>query len=359
MKAFRPLPMSYNGAKLKQSAAAQPERYAALVLGWGSLEGYLPMDRKSYANAAIRYTNLLESLSQGDSGAFWELWFLHQDYLYQCCLEWMGGDVTDAQDAMSQAMLKAWDRLPLHAHKIINLKAWLARFVHNLCMDIHRERGRKEIGIDNIESPASELLSSEIKIAIRSVIEALPIRLQSPFVMRFEQDLSCLDIAQKLNISLDNVYKRISQARAILKPQMQKYLSEEEDSDCLEISLSWINTQEATEANLNQGIQQDLLATMFTQVEAGSEALRNRGMQCLYCLSTHMSKNGNRRGKQNYLCQQCDRQFVDSYSTKGYSPEVRECCLKLFADGMGYREIGRKIGVSHNTIKNWVNRAAT
>jgi RNA polymerase sigma factor (sigma-70 family) len=294
---------------------------------------------------------LLENLSKGDSRAFWELWFLHQDYLYQCCLKLMDRNVTDAQDVMSQVMLKAWDRLPSQAQKITNLKAWLARFTHNLCMDIHRERGRKEKGTSNIESSASELLSPEIKIIISLIIEALPIRLQSPFVMRFEQDLSCIEIAKKLGISVDNVYKRISQARKILKPQMQAYLSEHDDSDCLEIFLLMISKQETMEGNVKTGSQQDLPLTLLAQAVVS--------LQCPYCLSTQTIKNGHRRGKQNYLCQQCDRQFVDSHSVKGYPSEVREHCLKLHIDGMGYRAIGRETGVSHSTVKNWVRQAAT
>jgi DNA-directed RNA polymerase specialized sigma24 family protein len=71
---------------------------------------------------------LLENLSKGDSNAFWELWVPRQDYLYRCCLNWMDKNETDAQDALSRTMLKAWDKLPLHAANIINLKAWLTRF---------------------------------------------------------------------------------------------------------------------------------------------------------------------------------------------------------------------------------------
>lgn len=300
----------------------------------------------------------LRKLSTGDSTAFWELWLPHQSYLYHCCLKWMDNNETDAQDALSQVMLKAWDKLPLHAEKIINLKAWLTRFSYHLCIDLHREGGRKKIGMDSPELPASDLLSTEMKMKIHFEVDALPLRLRSPFKMRFEQDVSCLDIARKLGLSIDNVYKRLSQARAILKPQMQKHLSEEDDSNHLEISLLLINQQESTAANLNKGIQQNLLP-MLTQGKAGSEALHNQRMQCVYCQSIHTCRNGHRRGKQNYLCQQCDRQFVDSCAFKGYPLKVKERCLKLHTQGTGYRAIGRETGVCHNTVANWVRQDAT
>ncbi|MBW4478206.1 MAG: sigma-70 family RNA polymerase sigma factor [Tolypothrix brevis GSE-NOS-MK-07-07A] len=313
---------------------------------------------------------LLKSLSQRDYTAFWQLWMPYQDYLYHCCLTWMDGNVTDAQDALSQATLKAWDKLPHHADKITNLKAWLTRFTHNVCMDIHREHGTKAIGIDNfeeiagqvevvtfpVESSESAILDSEIEITIRCAIKALPPRMRSPFIMRFEQDMSYLDIAQKLGISIDNVYKRISQARSILKQQMNKYILQEDDSAFLEIPLPSIKKQKPTKANLNKKIQQKLAATCLTQAEASGEVLHNGGMQCLYCQSTHICKNGNRKGKQNYLCKKCDRQFINSYSSKRYPSEVRERCLKLYADGMGYRAIARETGVSHNTVINWIKQ---
>jgi RNA polymerase sigma factor (sigma-70 family) len=316
---------------------------------------------------------LLKSLSQGERTAFWQLWILHQNYLYHCCLTWMHGNVTDAQDALSEATLKAWDQLFLHSDKITNLKAWLKRFTHHLCMDIHRQHGRRAIGIDNfeeiagqievvtfsLESPESALLGSEMETIICCAIKALPLRLRSPFSMRFEQDMSYLDIAQKLGISIDNVYKRISQARAILEPQINKYLSGEDNSAFLEILFPLIKEEKPTEVNFNKEIQQGFAVTLLTQLDAGDEALHNQGMQCFYCQSTDISKNGKKRGKQNYLCQKCDRQFIDSYSTKGYPPEVRERCLKLFANGMGCRAIGRETGVSHNTVINWIKQETT
>ncbi len=189
---------------------------------------------------------LLARLSQGDTNAFWPLWLPHQDYLYHRCLRWMDGNVSAAEDVFSQVTLKAWHKLPVHAHKITRLRAWLTRFTHNFCVDIYRKQGRRAVGIDNfeeiagqleasyaaVESPESAILRSELAMTIRNAISALPARLRSPFIMRFQQEMSCLDIAQKLDISIDNVYKRISQARAILKPQLSQYLSEADDSDC-------------------------------------------------------------------------------------------------------------------------------
>jgi transposase-like protein len=58
----------------------------------------------------------------------------------------------------------------------------------------------------------------------------------------------------------------------------------------------------------------------------------------------------------NYYCKNCDRQFIHSHSVKGYSSEMKECCLNLYFEGMSYRAIERETGVSHNTVINWVKQ---
>jgi hypothetical protein len=81
-------------------------------------------------------------------------------------------------------------------------------------------------------------------------------------------------------------------------------------------------------------------------------------MNCPNCESTHASKNGHRRGKQNYICRDCGRQFVESYSPKGYADEIKERCLSMYVNGNGFRAIERLTGVNHNTVINWVKKAA-
>ncbi|MEM8723187.1 MAG: IS1 family transposase, partial [Cyanobacteria bacterium P01_G01_bin.39] len=36
-------------------------------------------------------------------------------------------------------------------------------------------------------------------------------------------------------------------------------------------------------------------------------------MQCPECKSKKIVKNGRRKDQQNYLCRDCDRQFIDIY----------------------------------------------
>ncbi len=82
-------------------------------------------------------------------------------------------------------------------------------------------------------------------------------------------------------------------------------------------------------------------------------------MQCPDCSSTHIRKNGHQKGKQNHICADCCRQFIDDYqSYQGYSDEVRRECLKMYVNGMGFRGIERVKGVHHTRVISWVKAVA-
>lgn len=85
-------------------------------------------------------------------------------------------------------------------------------------------------------------------------------------------------------------------------------------------------------------------------------------MQCPRCRSTHLRKNGRKQGKQNYICADCQRQFIDADDPpRTYSDQIKQECLKLYVNGMGFRAIER--GHCAFTIlrpllgsNNWVNK---
>jgi transposase-like protein len=87
-------------------------------------------------------------------------------------------------------------------------------------------------------------------------------------------------------------------------------------------------------------------------------ALHNRRMMpCPHCQSKQTVKNGHRKGTQSYLCHNCGRQFRETHRQQGYCADVKEHCLKLYLNGLGFRAIKRVTGVNHNTVINWVKQA--
>jgi len=137
----------------------------------------------------------------------------------------------DAEDALARAMLKAFEKLPANAREIINLRAWLTRFTFNVCMDLHRERARRESTVESVEnvealdvavdvkveSPESAIVRREQEARLRQALNSLPSKLREPFILRFLNDMAYEEIAECLNLTPANVRKRIQQAREKLK----------------------------------------------------------------------------------------------------------------------------------------------
>lgn len=192
------------------------------------------------SSAALEEKMLLDKLALGDRQAFWQLWELYQDYLYHRCRVWMDGNYFDTKDVMSLAALKAWEKVPNHVQKMTNFKSWSSRLVHNLCEDIHRQRARHAISVENIDNilpknqeieissshdPESALLAQELKIYLRYCVVTLPLKFRVPLILCYYQDMSHADIARQLSISQANVAKRLQQARQILRKHLCQYFS--------------------------------------------------------------------------------------------------------------------------------------
>jgi transposase-like protein len=80
-------------------------------------------------------------------------------------------------------------------------------------------------------------------------------------------------------------------------------------------------------------------------------------IECPEYKSTHVNKNGRKAGKQNHICFDCGRQFIDCYEApQGYSEEVRRECLTMYINGMGFRAIERIKWVHCTSIINWVKQ---
>jgi RNA polymerase sigma-70 factor (ECF subfamily) len=183
----------------------------------------------------------LQYLAQGDTTAFWALWEHYRETLLsRRCLQWMGGNEAEAEDALSSACLKAWQKLPAYAHDIHNVKGWFLQLLHNHCMDIHCEHTRhdrtvefdddyasRDIAGDAMqapESPENAVLRYETHTAIQRALAHLPARLREPAMLRFCQEQSHRDIAVQLCLTPETTRKRIQQARTLLQKQLRAYL---------------------------------------------------------------------------------------------------------------------------------------
>jgi transposase-like protein len=75
--------------------------------------------------------------------------------------------------------------------------------------------------------------------------------------------------------------------------------------------------------------------------------------------TTDQIKDGrNKSGSQRYKCKSCGARYTQEPKINGYPDEVRHKALQLYVDGNNLRRIGRHLGVSPQSVANWVNALA-
>ncbi len=162
---------------------------------------------------------------------FWTVWMEHHDYLFKQSLRFMAGNMADAEDALSQAMLKGSQHFD--SNVIRNERAWLTRLVHNACMDQHRSHKRQarlseEIDGDDPEQapnvtpqperqPDEALHMRQLFDELEQQLLALPVSLLEPLLLRVVEEKSYDEIAGKMGLSNCAVRKRIQLARDRLR----------------------------------------------------------------------------------------------------------------------------------------------
>jgi RNA polymerase sigma-70 factor (ECF subfamily) len=183
-----------------------------------------------------RERSLLESLSDGDSSAFWPLWRRHERRIIDVCRRKMSGVQSDVDDAVSRSMFAAMERMPAYASSILNLEAWLTRLSCNVCIDMQRERiraSRKAVSADTTDvvesiaaddSPEERLLVTEIGTLIATAIGELPPPLRDAARLRFIDEVSYPEMAEALAITVENARKRVQQSRRMLRERLMKDL---------------------------------------------------------------------------------------------------------------------------------------
>lgn len=175
--------------------------------------------------------NLLECLNKGDYSAYWQLWILHESALRRVCLRYMNYRDGNAEDALSEAMLKAYEALSKHAHRITNMGGWLQRLTRNVCIDILRAEKKVQTGLEepdilpgsinnsthSVQSPEQDLLKQEFLDRVIDQLKKLPDKLKLPLVLRYLNHKSYQDIAFLLKITEPNARKRIQLAKDCLR----------------------------------------------------------------------------------------------------------------------------------------------
>lgn len=163
---------------------------------------------------------------EGDEGAFEVLVRRHSAQLLRLATRLLGSR-TDAEDAVQDAFVSAWRRIP-EFRGDASFQTWMYRIVTNRCLNLLRAR-RPTQDLGSVPEPsAPEHASSPVRAAeSTAAVEALTRAMagltpeqRACWVLRELHALPYEDIAEVVGISLQAVRGRVFRARRYLTEAM-------------------------------------------------------------------------------------------------------------------------------------------
>ena len=77
-------------------------------------------------------------------------------------------------------------------------------------------------------------------------------------------------------------------------------------------------------------------------------------MDCPKCKSEKKIKNGVIKGIQRYKCKSCGYNYTVERRSCDYPLSTKKKALQLYLEGLGFRAIGRLLGVNNVSVLNWI-----
>ncbi len=186
---------------------------------------------------AVSDGELIERFNNENNEAFEELIIRYQHKVYNTTFRMLGNH-EDALDMAQETFIRVYKSLASFK-KNSSFSTWLFCITTNICRDELRKRQRKlktlsisggeennKIILEDDEenNPEKISMSEELSTTIQEKVNQLPTEQKIVFVLREFQELSYLEIATILDISMGTVKSRLSRARQTLRRDLNEII---------------------------------------------------------------------------------------------------------------------------------------
>ena len=210
------------------------------------------VSRVSTAPPGASAQNLFEAARRGDESAYRPLVEPHRGELHAHCYR-MLGSVHDAEDALQEALVRAWRALPGFERRSA-LRSWLYRIATNTCLDEIARRPRRGLPVDFgpganpqngpgeplaesvwIEPYPDEMLGvaegfagpearyerrESLELAFVAALQHLPANQRAALLLREVLGFSAAEVAEALETSVASVNSALQRARRTLDERL-------------------------------------------------------------------------------------------------------------------------------------------
>lgn len=173
---------------------------------------------------------LARSAALGDRAAFATIFDRHAAAMFRYAANMLDGDLDAAEDAVQDAMERAWIHLPEFRGEA-QLRTWLFRITANVVLSARRRR--RPIAVDDelltalpagpASDPAPHLEHAELWGALDLALAELPWRQRASWLLREMEGLSYDEIADVLQTTPTVVRGQLHRARATLAVRMVQW----------------------------------------------------------------------------------------------------------------------------------------
>src|SRR3954469_12479842 len=178
-------------------------------------------------------TDLISRARAGDSDAFRQLTEPYRRELQVHCYR-MLGSLQDAEDALQDTLLSAWQGLDGFEGRA-SVRTWLYRIATNQCLNARRAASRrpaKEWDIPGVEPPEPTRLgevvwrepypierAEAISLAFITALQTLPPRQVAVLILRDVLEFHASEVAEMLDTSVEAVKGALKRARASIRTE--------------------------------------------------------------------------------------------------------------------------------------------
>ncbi len=180
---------------------------------------------------------LVKKSQNGDADSFSALILPYEQKLMHHAYR-MLSNKTEAEDAVQEALLKAWRRLDTYQGTAA-FPTWLYTILHHVCLDMLRKKKREKPVVpliqegeneeefslsipDTAPGPDEQYHQKAMLSAVAAAIDTLSDEHKTVIILRDIDGLEYDEIAKITNTSLGTVKSRISRARIAMKKILEK-----------------------------------------------------------------------------------------------------------------------------------------
>jgi RNA polymerase sigma-70 factor, ECF subfamily len=192
---------------------------------------------------AIDESALIDASRKGDQDAFRRLVEPRRAELHAHCYR-MLGSVHDAEDALQDALLRAWRALPRFERRS-SIRSWLYRIATNTCLDLIARRSKQRVlpidygpSSDPHDGPGPPLVESvwvepypdapdasyeqreSVELAFIAALQHLPARQRAVLILREVLGFSAREVAESLETTVASVNSALQRARKTIDERL-------------------------------------------------------------------------------------------------------------------------------------------